>query len=132
MLPISLVRNFATTRLIAQHTINGVASIGSIEGRREVVAELQSVDSLTHAIKVVVLRQLGDEFNELVLVDQHATPGIVKNISSRFAHNREGEAGIVAPAELKIDVFRLRLWDTLLRQVDEVRRQDVMSNVVAV
>lgn len=90
------------------------------------------MDSLTHAIEVVVLRQLGDEFNKLVLVDQHATPGIVKNISSRFAHNRKGEAGIVAPAELKVDVLRLRLGDTLLRQVDELWRQNVMSNIAAV
>ena len=58
-------------------SINRVASIGGKEGRCEVVAQAQAVDPLTHAVEVVVLRQLCDELNELVLVDQHASPGVV-------------------------------------------------------
>lgn len=58
-------------------SINGVASIGGKEGCCEVVAQTQTVDPLTHAVEVVVLRQLGDELDELVLVDQHTSSGVI-------------------------------------------------------
>lgn len=58
-------------------SVNRVTSIGSKEGCCEVVAQTQTVNSLAHTVEVVVLRQLGDELDELVLVDQHASSGIV-------------------------------------------------------
>lgn len=58
-------------------SVDRVASIGGKEGCCKVVAQTQTMDPLTHTVEVVVLRQLSDKLNELVLVDQHASSGIV-------------------------------------------------------
>lgn len=101
-------------------SINGVAGIGSEEGRGEVVAQTQSVNSLTHTVEVVVLRQLGNELDELVLVDQNASSCVIQDITSRLTDDGEGEARVIAPAELQINVFSLGFGHALLWQVDKI------------
>lgn len=58
-------------------SVDRVASIGGEEGCSEVVTQTQAVNPLAHAVEVVVFRQLSNELDKLVLVDQHASSGVV-------------------------------------------------------
>jgi hypothetical protein len=113
-------------------SIDRVASIGRKESRCEVVSQTQPVDPLTHAVEVVLLWQLGDKLDELVLVDQDASSCVVQDITGRLADDGERESGVIAPAELQINVLRLWVRYALPRQFDQIRGQNVLSDVAAV
>lgn len=50
-------------------SIERIAHICSIEGRGKIVAHSQTMHMLSHAVKIVVLRQSANEFEELVFID---------------------------------------------------------------
>lgn len=112
--------------------IDWVTSIGREESSGKVVPQAQVMDALAHTIEIVVLRQLGDELDELVLVYQHGATSVEEHISGRLADDGKAECWLVAPTELKIDVLRVVVWHSLLRQSNEVWREDVVARVTAV
>lgn len=126
---VSWIRNRS---LKAKQTINRVTCIGGVKGSSKVVVQAQSVDSLAHTVQVVVLGQLSDELNELVLINQDTASSIVEHVTGRLADDSERKARVVAPAELKINVFSFRLWHALLRQINKIGRQDIVGDVGAI
>ena len=110
--------------------IDRVAVVSSIEGRRQVVTESDAVQTLAHAIKVVVFRQVRNELDELVLVDKDAALGGKEDITSRLSEYCKRESGFVGPDELKVNVFSGLVWDALLGLVNKVGRQNVPAGVL--
>jgi len=78
------------------------------------------------------LWQLTNKLDELILVHQHTPPRVKQNVASALAEHREGEARLIRPSELQIHVLRVGLHDTLLGQVYEIVRQDVLAYVATI
>jgi hypothetical protein len=109
--------------------VHRVSVIGCEHSGGQVVAQSDSVKSLSQTIEVVVLGQLGYKLNVLILEDQHGALGGEDNITSRLSQDGEAEGRVIGPDELKINVLGSLIGNTLLRLVDLLRRQDVPASV---
>ena len=99
---------------------------------REVVAEPETMDALSHAIEVVVPGHLRNELDELVLVHKDAAGRIEENITSGLADHLEGERRLICPAELQVDILRLWVRHSLLWDRYYLVAEDVLAAVAAV
>jgi hypothetical protein len=109
--------------------VQRVSIVSCEHGGSQVIAESESVKSLSQTIEVVVGRQLRDELNKLVLENEYGALGREENIASRLSQDSKAEGRLVRPDELKINVLISLVRNALLRLVDLLRRQDVPASV---
>jgi hypothetical protein len=69
--------------------VDRITYVSSVDGCGEIVVEAQTVNTLSEAIQVVVLRQGVDKLNELVFVDEMRAFGREDGITRRLSRDAE-------------------------------------------
>jgi hypothetical protein len=77
--------------------VDRITYVSSVDCRSEVVVEAKTVNSLTQAVEVVILRQAVYELDKLILVNEVGSLGCEDYVASRGALDIEPERWLITP-----------------------------------